>query len=70
MKEMKQFYCLLTIILILRIKIPIILRIFIKYAYFFITSSIIGIVSGKKSKTYNLGGGLKVNFMLYNIIYC
>lgn len=66
---MKQFYCLLTIILILRVKISIILRIFIKYAYFFITSSTIGMVSGKKGKKYSLRGGLKVNFMLY-IIYC
>lgn len=65
---MKQFYCLLTIILILRVKISIILRIFIKYAYFFITSSTIGMVSGKKGKKYSWGG-LKVNFMLY-IIYC
>ena len=57
-KEMKEFYCLLTIIL--RIKIPTIVRIFIKYAYFFITSSTLGIVSGKKGKKYNfLGGGTK-----------
>ena len=55
---MKEFYCLLTIIL--RIKIPTIVRIFIKYAYFFITSSTLGIVSGKKGKKYNfLGGGTK-----------
>lgn len=53
---MKQFYCLLTIILILRVKISIILRIFIKYAYFFITSSTIGMVSGKKGKKYSWGG--------------